>query len=190
MEHTSLPFYGHTPLYRVRELRTDSSLIPKRRGVYAWFFAQPPGIVPIDGCYVREGLLLLYLGVAGAWDTSKATLRSRIRNNHLQGNERLSTLCETLAALMPEVAGPAIKRREGGDKVVKYHTCNEGRKRLQDWMDDHASICWVVDDQPVTLESDLISQVNTPLNLDSCASSFVGTLKGLRRERRQQALAV
>jgi hypothetical protein len=36
--------------------------VPEDPGLYAWFFTEVPDRVPTDGCVVRDGLTLLYVG--------------------------------------------------------------------------------------------------------------------------------
>jgi hypothetical protein len=63
--------------------------VPARKGVYAWYFREPPPGVPVAGCWKHDGYTLLYVGIApdklreGRWrgyvrgftPTSPATLR-------------------------------------------------------------------------------------------------------------------
>jgi hypothetical protein len=128
----------------------------------------------------------LYVGTAGADLTKAGNLRNRLGDHHLGGNERRSTVCQTLAALMPEVAGPCIRRLERGN--VKFHTSSEGASKIKAWMDDHVSVCWTVDPVPGKAEKELIARHPMPLNLEHNGHHpFARDLARLREARRSAA---
>lgn len=179
-------FIALAPLCSMSDLRSDRRLLPREKGVYAMFFRACPGDAPIGGCYQRDGLALLYIGTAGGLNSSKATLYGRIGRNHLSGDERKSTLAQTLAALMPEVAGPALRKLE--PKGVKFHTSKDGQARLRDWMDLNIALCWMPCPDPTGQEQELLSRYSPPLNLDDCENPFRSTLKTLRATRRSLAI--
>ena len=52
-----------TRLWRRQEVLT-TPCVPRRAGVYAWYFRAIPPSVPTEGCVVRDGLTLLYGGIA------------------------------------------------------------------------------------------------------------------------------
>lgn len=60
----SMTFVESAPLLTRAEILAHSDLIPQSRGAYAWLFRNPPPGVPTDGCYVRDGLTLLYVGIS------------------------------------------------------------------------------------------------------------------------------
>lgn len=169
-------------LVRVRVIRANKAILPQKRGIYGLFFHVAPPEVPIDNCFVREGASLLYIGTAGANLKLNGTLRKRIGNNHLGGNERRSTICQTLATLLPEIAGPPIPKDEKGK--IKLHTSPDGAKRLREWMDQNISVCWTQHPDPSCLGSDLIRSYGPPLNIDYSEHPFSVVLSGLREERR------
>lgn len=175
-------FLETAPLFRLADIRLKRSLLPASRGVYGLFFRAPPGPTPIHGCYNRDDLSLLYIGTAGADLRKKGTLKSRLGNQHLGGNERRSTVCQTLAALMPEIAGFAIAKNERGR--LKFHTSAFGAQQLRDWMDNNISVCWIEVSQPADFEGELVRKYAPPLNIDFCAHPFVTRLKTLRDQRR------
>lgn len=180
-------FLESAPLFRITDVRRDKSLLPSERGIYGLFFASPPGTAPTDGCYRRSGLTLLYVGTGGADLTKSGTLRTRLGTHHLGGNERRSTVCQTLAALMPEVAGQCVQKLERGN--LKFHTSSEGALRIRSWMDDHVSVCWTVHPNPGKAEKQLIAQYSLPLNLEhNSHHPFAGELRDLRERRRMASL--
>lgn len=74
--------------------------LPAKHGIYAWWMA-PGAIAGVTGpAHPSEDLELLYVGIAPKDARSKATLRSRIRGQHLGGNIGSSTFRQSLAALL------------------------------------------------------------------------------------------
>lgn len=161
-------------------------MLPDLRGIYGLFFSTPPGPTPTEGCFVRDGLVLLYIGTAGADARKNGTLRTRLGNHHLGGNERRSTVCQTLAALLPEIAGAAIAKNERGK--IKLHTSPAGAMRLRQWMDENIAACWIDFPRPAELEEQLVRQYAPPLNIDFCTHSFVSTLRAQRQKRRDSCV--
>lgn len=182
-------FLNEARLYRVSEIRRDKALLPSERGIYGLFFDKIPGGVPAEGCFVRDGLHLLYIGTAGADLRKMGSLRARLGDHHLGGNERRSTICQTLAALMPEVAGRCLEKQER--RGAKYYTSNDGVLKMQAWMDEHIWACWTVYPDPGTLERELIAQYALPLNLEyNSRHPFARQLGELREKRRSLASPV
>ncbi len=175
-------FLETKPLMRVAEIRGSKALLPTSRGIYALFFDTPPGLTPIDGCYVRDNLSLLYIGTAGADLSKNGNLRKRLGGNHLGGNERNSTICQTLAALLPDIAGPAIAKDERGK--IKFHTSKDGAIRVRNWMDEHVALCWLDYPDPAELEERLVRRYSPPLNIEFSEHPFTPKLKTVRAERR------
>lgn len=63
-----------------------------------------------------------------------------------------------------------------------------GGAALSQWMAENARVCGLEDDEPWTLESELISQLDLPLNLDENRHNpFHSRLKELRSQARQRA---
>lgn len=178
-------FLEINPLHSLAEVRRNKAMLPLERGLYGFFFRAAPGIAPIRGCFGRDGMPLLYIGTAGADLTKNGTLRSRLGRYHLDGNERRSTVCQTLASLLPDIVGPSIARSERGR--VKFHTSVDGAARLRAWMDANIVACWVAHPRPSDLEAELVKRYNTPLNIDFSAHPFARMLKALRDERRAKS---
>jgi hypothetical protein len=177
-------FLETEPLFWLSEIRSDKSMLLDSRGIYGLFFSISPGITPTNGCYVRDNLSLLYIGTAGADLSKKGTLRTRLGNNHLGGNERQSTVCKTLAALLPDVVGPAVAKNERGR--IKFHTSTDGAVQLRQWMDQNIAACWIDFPRPADLEERLVRQYAPPLNIYFSAHPFASKLKALREERRRR----
>ena len=187
MGRDMLDFLEENPLYPTRTLRRDKAMLPAERGVYGFFFNAPPGIAPIEGSLRRDGLALLYIGNAGADLSRNGMLRRRLGENHLSGNERQSTVCMTLAALLPDIAGPSVARYGKGRWT--FHTSSEGKVRMREWMDQHVSICWIVHNRPADVESELIRHYRTPLNIRFASHPFAAELDALRAARKAAARA-
>ncbi|MEV7687047.1 GIY-YIG nuclease family protein [Streptomyces bungoensis] len=63
-----------------------------------------------------------------------------------------------------------------------------GEAKISQWMADNARVCWAEHDEPWTLESELISQLDLPLNLDQNGhNAFHAQLKEVRARARQRA---
>nr|WP_257004812.1 hypothetical protein [Streptomyces sp. Tue6028] len=58
-----------------------------------------------------------------------------------------------------------------------------GEAVLSQWMAENARVCWIEQSEPWTVESELISQLDLPLNLDQNRHNpFHGRLKELRAQ--------
>ena len=131
--------------------------------MYAWYFAEVPPGVPTEGCVVRDGCTLLYVGIspsvppANGKPPSRQNLRTRVRY-HMRGNAEGSTLRLSLGC------------------------------RLSAWLERHARGTWVVHALPWAVEPALIATLVLPLNLDQNGHSpFHATLSRLRAEAKQRA---
>ena len=164
-------FLETAPLVNLAEVRCDTGRLPKERGIYGLFFLASPGQAPKEGCLIREGRWLMYIGTAGANLSRSGTLRNRLGDHHLGGNERRSTVCQTLAARMPAGVGPAIARDERGK--VKMHSSLEGVEWLRGWMDSHIAVCWTCEARPGDVEEALVRRYAPPLNINFSAHPFV-----------------
>ncbi|WP_420330069.1 GIY-YIG nuclease family protein [Ornithinimicrobium murale] len=153
--------------------------VPAQPGVYAWYFDVPPSGVPHDGTHRNAFGYLLYLGIApreprrSDGQPSSQNLRKRIRT-HFRGDASRSTLRLTLGLLLSEELGIQL-RRNGSGRL----TFGEGEAAVSDWMAEHSRVCWYVHRQPWRVESELISELVLPLNLDQNRhGSFHETLSG------------
>jgi hypothetical protein len=177
-------------LYRRREVLTKPSPVPSQPGVYAWYFRNVPPGVRVRGCHRRNGLPLLYVGIAprkpspNGKSPSKRTLAKRIRN-HLAGNASSSTLRLTLGCLLAGKLG--IKLRRVGIKG-RYTFTNPGEIKLDAWLDRNALVTWIEHPRPWELEEELLKTLSLPLNIDSNDHhAYVPTLRSCRKAARAAA---
>jgi GIY-YIG catalytic domain-containing protein len=170
-------------LYSVGELRDASTLIPQEAGVYAWWFSKVPADVPTDEAAIRDGLHLLYVGIAprkpsAAGSVSDSTLRNRLLN-HCRGPLASSTLRRTLAVLLAGELDLSIARTKAG----KLKMSSEHETRLTKWMDENARVVWLVNATPWELEDHLIKgAVRLPLNIRGSSDPFAKVLSNVRSQ--------
>ncbi|MGP3922283.1 GIY-YIG nuclease family protein [Streptomyces sp. 8N616] len=63
-----------------------------------------------------------------------------------------------------------------------------GEAALSQWMAENARVCWIEQSEPWIMESELISQLDLPLNLGKNRhKAFHGRLKEMRAQARQHA---
>ncbi len=136
-----------------RSLSEAVVVLPRTSGLYAWWAS--PSVLPSFPGPVNSadpGRRLLYLG--------KATrLRSRITSNHLRRSGS-STLRRTLAGLLMPTEGYRTVRT---DRVILVP---EDEERLTEWMHEHLALTWAEHPDPRATESELISRLSPPLNVD------------------------
>lgn len=181
-----------TRLWSRAEVLARPSPVPRRAGVYAWYFdAIPPG-VPVNGCVQHDGHTLLYIGISPSADPrngkppSKQNLQQRIRY-HMQGNAEGSTLRFTLGCLLAAELGIELRRVGSGSRL----TFADGERLLSEWMDRNAFVTWIECARPWELEHQLIARVCLPLNLDQNSRHlFHSQLSVIRREAKQRARAL
>ena len=153
--------------------------VPKIPGVYAWYFREIPGEIPIAGCNTFEDLTLLYVGISRAFPTSKRTLRTRIKT-HYRPRGR-STLRRSLGCLLEERLDLKIAAQPGG-KSFYYGDTEE---ILSDWMGQNAFVVWSEHPQPWEVESSLIKTVSLPLNINhNKTHAHCASLQALRADAR------
>ncbi|MFI0784920.1 GIY-YIG nuclease family protein [Streptomyces lydicus] len=163
-------------LWSAQEVLARPSPVAAAAGVYGWHFEQPPSPDLDAG-------RLLYVGIAPRYmsnRTSTQNLRKRVRY-HYRGNAAGSTLRLTLGCLL----GLEL-RRVGSGKRMTFGKVGEAT--LSQWMADNARVCWLEHGEPWTLESQLISRLDLPLNLDQNRhNAFHSRLKELRAQARRRA---
>ncbi|MFI6245166.1 GIY-YIG nuclease family protein [Streptomyces sp. NPDC051016] len=163
-------------LWSAEEVLARPNPVPATAGVYGWHFKRAPHPD-------LEAGSLLYVGIAPrhmANRTSTQNLRKRICY-HYRGNAAGSTLRLTLGCLL----GIEL-RRVGSGKRMTFGKVGEAT--LSQWMADNARVCWVEQREPWELESQLITQLNLPLNLDQNRhNAFHSRLKAFRAQARQRA---
>jgi hypothetical protein len=125
---------------------------------------------------------LIYAGQAGAtrWPSgtrSKATLASRIRGNHINGNASSSTLRLTLSALLLHPLGLTVSK--------PGRLMSEDRKTVSRWIRGHLHVAIVPYDDRDRLkqvEEEILAILDPPLNLAGRPSTGSRVqLTGLRR---------
>jgi hypothetical protein len=91
--------------------------LPEAPGFYAWWSVAGsiPG-VPRAPHPLEESLDLFYIGIAPSRSTSRATIRSRVLNNHIRGNTGSSTFRLTLASLL--LKSENFQRTRSTDRVI------------------------------------------------------------------------
>ncbi|GAB1821090.1 GIY-YIG nuclease family protein [Herbidospora sp. RD11066] len=163
-------------LWQAAEVLARPSPIPAAPGVYGWYFTQSP-----DSRLSAD--TLLYVGIAPrrmATRTSTQNLRKRIRY-HYKGNAEGSTLRLTLGCLL----GLELRRVGSGQRLTFGR---EGERELTAWMQAHAYVSWFQHPEPWLAESELIAQLDLPLNLDQNHSNgFHPYLSSLRASARARA---
>lgn len=163
-------------LWSAREVLVRPSPVPAVAGVYGWHFREPPHRDLDAG-------RLLYVGIAPRYmanRTSTQNLRKRVRY-HYRGNAAGSTLRLTLGCLL----GLEL-RRVGSGKRMTFG--KGGEATLSQWMADNARVCWIEQSEPWDLESQLISRLDLPLNLDQNRhNAFHSRLKEMRAQARERA---
>ncbi len=177
------PLLHPSRFYRVSEINAMPALVPRLAGVYAWWFSKVPDGVPHEGIIQRDNLLLLYVGIAprrpsAVGSVSKRTLRNRLLN-HCRGPIGSSTLRRTLVAILgAELRLSPIRRSNG-----KPSMSSEDESILSRWMDDHARVNWIANNEPWEIENYLISEgARLPLNIRGSSDPFAAQLSQLRSQ--------
>ncbi|WP_433266244.1 GIY-YIG nuclease family protein [Actinosynnema sp. CS-041913] len=141
-----------------------------------------------------EAGTLLYVGIApkappaNGGRPSRQGLRSRVRY-HFSGNAAGSTLRLTLGCHLTERLG--IELRRVGTTGDRLTFTKAGEAKLSEWMDGHARVAFVVEDEPWALERHLITNEVLPLNLEHNGhSAYHQTLIALRAQCRAAARAL
>jgi len=181
---SSMAFFEDAQLFSRSAIVSAPDIIPASRGVYAWFFRDIPRQIPVDGCFCRDGLTLLYIGISPKNARSRQNLRKRI-TYHYRGNAEGSTLRLTLGTLLASDSDFPLRRVGSGRRMTFTHL---GEQWLDSWMTDNAFVCWVEHPEPWTLEQELLLYHSLPLNIqDNRHHPFCATLSGLRQSAKQQA---
>ena len=149
----------------------------KASGLYGLFFKEVPSCVPTDGCVVKDGLTLLYVG------QSEANLRRRIRK-HYRGDASRSTVRFSVGVLLTKQSGFPLCI--GSDKRITF--TKNGEQWLNDWMEKNVFFSLAEHDRPKEEESKMFENVDLPLNIeDNPRNLFVEKLQTMRDDARKQA---
>lgn len=128
-------------------------------GIYAWFVDVEGAAHIADGIGRPVGAGLIYAGQAGS-GTSRATLGSRIRGNHLGSDIYGSTFRLSLAA--------ALRTRLDLEPVGGGHMSRDGEGRLTDWMRQHLMVSVIAYPDRLGLdafETVVLARLDPPLNI-------------------------
>ena len=150
-------------------------------GLYSWW-ADNDALGIMSAPFGVRLLPLIYAGQAGATSTrsrkaGSATLGSRIRTNHLNGNVSSSTFRKTLTALLAEPLGLQLSGPECLDQA--------SNAAVSGWMRAHLSL--VIAPYPdrerlAEVEHAVLRLIDPPLNLMGMPPTPIrATLSSLRR---------
>ena len=169
-------------LYSRSEVLSKPSPVPTESGLYAWYFADIPSAVPVEGCLKSDGKTLLYLGISpdkSSKPNSTQNLNKRV-TYHYRGNAEGSTLRRTLGILLADSSGYTLRRVGSGRRMTLTHS---GEDWLNEWMEANAFVCWITHERPWEIEEDLIASTSVPLNIRGNQSHpFYPSLRVLRRD--------
>ncbi|WP_430713975.1 GIY-YIG nuclease family protein [Nodosilinea sp. AN01ver1] len=179
------PILTPTRLWSRSEVLARNSPIPKKAGVYAWYFRKIPPQVPVENCHRVEGATLLYVGISPSKPSSgRQQLKERVRQ-HYNNNAFGSTLRLTLGCLLANELGIELRREGSSGQRLTFV---DGEQTLSDWMATNALVTWMETVEPWVLEPQIISQLSLPLNLEHNESHpFYPVLSELRKSCRQKA---
>ena len=164
-------------LYSYSDVIGRHSVVPKKAGIYGVYFKEIPPLVPTDGCVVKEGKTLLYVGKSNLGKT--ANLRERIRQ-HYKSKARSSTLRKSLGVLLYG-KDPTPFRIVSEIEFDKYSLTPEYEKGLSAWMEKNVFIVWVEHESPSDVENDIIQFCCFPLNIkDNGGCTFSCELQDMR----------
>lgn len=128
--------------------------VPKKAGVYAWYFRKVPLGVPTEGCHRGEGATLLYVGISPSKPSiSRQQLKERVRQ-HYNNNAFGSTLRLTLGCLLADELGIELSRVGSSGKRLTFV---DGEQALSNWMEANALVTWMETPEPWVLEPQIIS---------------------------------
>jgi len=149
-------------MFSSRCVSENAAIVPSVKGIYGWYFGDPPPDTP-KGNVTVDGYTLLYIGIAGSTPHSRSTLRKRICSNHLgKHSTPQSTLRRTLGKRLTEQLGLVRQAKAG----KKYWYGPDGEARLRQWMIDHTKLAWQEDDVPREIEAAILGsgEIVLPLN--------------------------
>jgi hypothetical protein len=170
------------------EVFADPCPVPSKPGIHGWWFRDVPGAIDVSRCERRDGLTLLYVGIAPTPPPANGKrpvsqdLRKRVRY-HFGGvagaSAEGSTLRKSLGVLLPAELGVELRRIGSGQR----RTFAGGEAVLTQWMGENALVSWLVRPDPWLFEDELIANLDLPLNIQGNNDNpFYPELKRLRRE--------
>ncbi len=169
-------------LYSRSEINAKPSPVPTKAGFYAWFFKNIPLSIPTEHCFVRDGFVLLYLGISPSSETSSANLMKRIRSQHMNGNAAGSTLRFSLASILGDSMNMTLIKK--GSRIF----LGENEAKLNEWLDENSRVTFIECEEPWLYEASLIQQLDLPMNLEhNKQHPFYVTMKKVRSDARKVA---
>ena len=142
-----------------------NSIAAGKAGLYSWW-----ADADAEELFLRAGRVpvgqLIYVGQAGAtlWPSGKkstATLKSRIRSNHIRGNPSSSTFRRTITGILRE---PLNLRLAEPGKLIP-----EDNRHVSRWIENYlrvAIVPWEDRDSLERVEQAVLDTIDPPFNLD------------------------
>ena len=178
---------GLSELYSRKQIVNDQLLErPPKSGFNLWFFKEIPDDIPANGCFKKDGLTLLYVGIAPDSVKSKRNLYQRIRGDHCKGNAKISTLRLSLGVLLTsDYPLRRVKKATRKEEIMTF--TSDGEKWLNDWMDENAFVGWVKHPTPWEIKEQVIEAFSPPLNIKDGTHLFGEILNDRRVEAKRLA---
>jgi hypothetical protein len=162
--------------------------VPSEPGIHGWWFREVPGAIDASDCATRDGLSLLYVGIAptpppaNGKRPASQDLRKRVRYHFGGGagaSAEGSTLRKSLGVLLADQLGTELRRIGSGER----RTFAGGETVLTQWMAENALVSWLIRPEPWLVEDELIATLDLPLNIQgNKGNAFYPELQRLRRE--------
>lgn len=150
----------HSLLLNPHTVEAASAGLPSTPGLYTWWLTDPSQLSRVPLTPRRDGLSLIYLGIAKSGPNASSDLRSRVLGKHIRGSLGNSTLRCSLAALLWEEQN--WKPLWPSDRVLLSPKENQ---KLSHWMAQNLRVAWLPHPEPWTIEERLIALLQPPLNL-------------------------
>src|SRR5216683_3847663 len=155
-------------MYTREELLKHPSLASATGGVYGIWFQDLDSLVRDGHLVRRNGFSLLYVGISSKKSSEKGGLEGlgSLHNQiglHYAGDASNSILRRALGCMLADRLGIGL-RRVGPRRRLTF---GEDEKKLSVWMEAKALVSWMEHEQPQELESELIANLNLPLNIRS-----------------------
>lgn len=140
---------------------------PRLPGAYAWFSDTVPSFIPDQPLTKRDGLALLYVGIAprasatGGRDPNRTALAPRIRY-HATGKADASALRLTLGCVLVDTLGLQLLQHPDEERF----TWGAGEALLSEWIQTHLQVGWIVHSRPWEITDMAFRSLFLPLNLN------------------------
>jgi len=142
---------------------------PRAPGAYAWFNDALPPSVPDEGLLDREGMQLLYVGIApraaggGDRDPLRTSLAPRI-DYHFSGSADASALRMSLGVVLADSLGLVLELHPDGER---FTWGGPGEADLSAWMREHMRVSWLRHPRPWEVSDMAFRNEVLPLNLQA-----------------------